>query len=258
MLAAYDLSLALDAEARVVTWGSPRLGDKDFRACYLKVVKHTARFVNKFDPVPRVPPDPAEPATNDADAVSAFLASLLRRQQEKFGAVGFCSVCPSYQLDDGVASSLSHWAAVANKIAGSSSGSSDGQGEAHTRASLVPHGMPVYEANLRRRLEGGTTDTATAAAQLGSAVSSIFSAVAAERAKSAASGGTAGYPSSAPTARDPAVASASGSAPAPAAAGWGAFFGAAAKGLASVASAAAEDYARKEEARRAEQDRAPS
>jgi len=101
MLAAYELSqlLSTDAsvmacEARVVTFGSPRLGDREFKECYTRVVRRTANFVNKFDPVPWLPGDLEESfskASNDAEAMSAIFATLLRRPLDKLGAVGFCS-----------------------------------------------------------------------------------------------------------------------------------------------------------------------
>jgi len=179
MLAAYDLSQLLSADASfvtcetsVATFGSPRLGDQEFKESYNRVVRHTARFVNKFDPVPWLPADPEEPASNDAEAMSAVVARLLRRPLDKLGAAGFCSVCRPCELDvgsNGVASSARHWATLGSMAVRTFVGRGSSSGALidaiDPAVSLVPHTLDEYETNLRKRL-GGTSGVGAAAGEL--------------------------------------------------------------------------------------------
>lgn len=43
---------SLKREVRCVTWGSPKVGDANFRKKYQEVVHYTARMVNRWDVVP--------------------------------------------------------------------------------------------------------------------------------------------------------------------------------------------------------------
>lgn len=58
ILASYDLGCSGKYSVRCVTWGCPRVGDADFVAACAKVAPQMARFLNKFDPVPRLLSNP--------------------------------------------------------------------------------------------------------------------------------------------------------------------------------------------------------
>merc|ERR1712232_111968 len=116
MLAAYDLACTKGCIARCVTFGSPRLGDDEFKQSFIQFVPRIARFVNKFDPVPRMPPAVTDPVNNDAELIHKVVAHMVRIPQSVgFNATGCRHVCPCAQLDDGLKSSAAHWTAVALK-----------------------------------------------------------------------------------------------------------------------------------------------
>eukprot|EP00971_Amphidinium_carterae_P247553 4915679-Amphidinium_carterae.1 len=86
-LAAYDLS-TLGCVTSCVTWGSPKVGDSAFKEGYSRLVPKTARFTTTFDPVPRLPPDPADATGTDSDVIYTVIANLLHRSQEALQARG--------------------------------------------------------------------------------------------------------------------------------------------------------------------------
>ncbi|CAE7873299.1 unnamed protein product, partial [Symbiodinium necroappetens] len=119
-LAAYDLAMR-GYSVECVTFGSPRVGDEDFKEAYAGKVKRTARFINKFDPVPRLPWNARdEERSSDADAVHLACGTFLALPQLglQYGAYGeeacgsFVHVCPATQLDVGVYGSLKFWGEV--------------------------------------------------------------------------------------------------------------------------------------------------
>merc|ERR1711972_165158 len=66
MLCAYDLA-GQGCSAACITFGSPKVGERKFVDSYNAIVGRTVRFVNKFDPVARLPPNDDDPVRDDAD-----------------------------------------------------------------------------------------------------------------------------------------------------------------------------------------------
>merc|ERR1719422_313802 len=98
MLLAYDYAQLPGYEARCVTFGAPRLGDADFVECFMAVVPHMARFLNKLDPVPRTPANSSDP-NDDGPHAAQMLAATLEKHQVAAGISGYHHVCPGYKLD---------------------------------------------------------------------------------------------------------------------------------------------------------------
>eukprot|EP00927_Polykrikos_kofoidii_P026606 TRINITY_DN23660_c0_g1_i1.p1 TRINITY_DN23660_c0_g1~~TRINITY_DN23660_c0_g1_i1.p1 ORF type:complete len:466 (+),score=93.46 TRINITY_DN23660_c0_g1_i1:78-1475(+) len=167
MCAAIDLVGSRGHAARVATWGSPRVGDAAFVEKYKMRVDRTARFVNKFDPVPRLPPSSSDEIKDDADAVFGLASKLLHMPMKALGATGYQHVCVATQLDDAFEASVTHWAGVAQtasswlKRAPRSGKGQTEQPEAEAEGGnakaddlfeqLVPHRMDVYTKNLEAR-----------------------------------------------------------------------------------------------------------
>jgi len=131
-LKANDLFPGLLLEVQCVTWGSPRVGDHKLALFYkcLGLIEKTARFTNKFDLVPRVPP-------SSNDDTSGYWHLLLGKVLnhygllEKLGMEDYEHVCEETQLDDGMIASWEFW------------GSTSTVAEALSR-----HYMEVYKSNL--------------------------------------------------------------------------------------------------------------
>eukprot|EP00971_Amphidinium_carterae_P323684 6432799-Amphidinium_carterae.1 len=88
-LAAYDFATCFGMEVECVTWASPRVGDQDFAVAYGCSVPRTARFLNKFDPVPRIPSNPTDPCDDDEQG-SAFIYRILGTTQQLTNLDGYC------------------------------------------------------------------------------------------------------------------------------------------------------------------------
>lgn len=115
-------------EVECVTFGSPKVGDEDFCRFFRSKVHRNARFVNKFDPVPRVPLG-AGAWRDDADVLHQLISLVLKAPQERLACGdGYAHVCEAFQLDSGFISSLNHWKALLGAL------SAD-----QRRAALLPH-----------------------------------------------------------------------------------------------------------------------
>mmetsp|Transcript_17706 Transcript_17706/g.41150 ORF Transcript_17706/g.41150 Transcript_17706/m.41150 type:complete len:398 (-) Transcript_17706:207-1400(-) len=204
-LCAYDLA-SRGCAVSCITWGSPKVGNDAFRDDYCRLIPQTARFVTKFDPVPRLPPDRADTTGNDSDFIFQILANLIHQQQEAWNASGYVHVCPATQLDDGFASSVAHWANVAvglatlagalpqseasplvattpDAIAPQAQGTEAPVSSQVALESLVPHALPRYEKHLEERLSGvdqnlvARQEVQRSGEQLWGAASNVFSAM---------------------------------------------------------------------------------
>mmetsp|Transcript_18296 Transcript_18296/g.33632 ORF Transcript_18296/g.33632 Transcript_18296/m.33632 type:complete len:426 (-) Transcript_18296:235-1512(-) len=95
-LLAYTVALH-GCETRCVTWGAPRVGDIDFRDAYRAVVPSTVRFVNRSDPVPRVPFNPEDPY-DDGVVLAGRLSNWLQKAHTVANAKDYCHVCKGTAL----------------------------------------------------------------------------------------------------------------------------------------------------------------
>eukprot|EP00747_Dinoflagellata_sp_TGD_P170710 gnl/TRDRNA2_/TRDRNA2_202970_c0_seq1.p1 gnl/TRDRNA2_/TRDRNA2_202970_c0~~gnl/TRDRNA2_/TRDRNA2_202970_c0_seq1.p1 ORF type:complete len:439 (+),score=56.07 gnl/TRDRNA2_/TRDRNA2_202970_c0_seq1:90-1406(+) len=144
-LAAFDLATTRGYEVRCVVWGAPRVGDAAFVARYNAAVAKHARFVNKFDIVPRVPMSPSD--ENDDGTVlpkyvRTVLYTLVWRPHEMLGVVGsqYRHICPSVMLDPD-ADGATFLRACGSKIL-------RGKTVAAVKALCHVHIGPQYEHNL--------------------------------------------------------------------------------------------------------------
>lgn len=159
-LLAYDLACK-GCTTCCVSFGAPKVGDGEWAGSYNKRVGRTLRFVNKFDPVPRLPPGDSEPIVNDADAMHMGIAKLLKRSPmaNTVDPSRYVHTCPATQLDDGLMSSMQHWTQVVSasaSILGRKRGTEASMGatepteeeEEEKHNAVVPHGTRVYQKNL--------------------------------------------------------------------------------------------------------------
>lgn len=183
-LAAYDLAGRHGWTAFCTTFGSPRVGDQEFRNAYRGTVGRTLRFINKFDPVPRLPPSTEDAIVNDADAFHAGIATLLGAVTTRAGAAGYRHVVDYIQLDEGIAASLDHYAGIAGGIAqkfrgtpaeaprdgcgttdpaphpGSSDPCTRGADPVGVEKTLLPHAMSWYLRNMQGSTRGSARQQA--------------------------------------------------------------------------------------------------
>ncbi|CAE7604687.1 unnamed protein product, partial [Symbiodinium natans] len=159
MLACLDLVTCRGFAAECVTWGSPRVGDANFAALYAAAVPRTARFVNRFDVVPKLP---ANHQDEEAPGVlQRRLSAWLRAPQEHIGAGGYVHVCPAVELDSSLLASVSHLANVVQtaRAAFSNVRSAAADHTADRMAvtmeeikksaeAMFPHRLDAYERNL--------------------------------------------------------------------------------------------------------------
>ncbi|CAJ1417160.1 unnamed protein product [Effrenium voratum] len=161
MLACYDLATSRGLRCECVTWGAPRVGDAACGALLQQL--RLARFVNRFDVVPRLPASQEDEA--DQGYLQQQLSSLLGVHQQRLGASGYVHPCPALELDASAAAAVLHWANAGRsvlqslaKIRATNSHvdrASVAAGEVLKNAdALFPHRMDAYERNLRLRLRG--------------------------------------------------------------------------------------------------------
>merc|ERR1712224_789396 len=81
-LAAYDFTVFLGYTTRSVTFGCPRVGDADFVIAYGTAVPETARFVNKLDPICRLPMNTAD-ENDDGTVIGSFLRNVMEAVTKK-------------------------------------------------------------------------------------------------------------------------------------------------------------------------------
>jgi len=148
-LAAQDVAAIPGCEVRVVTWGSPRVGDADFARAYGAAAPSTARFVIRADVVPRVPSNPSDPH-DDGAVLGSQLRALLRMPHEAVGAADYVHVCASTQLGQGH-SGFSH---LLDSVAAAGE---EGIARA-TRHFFAEHYFTKYKEELERVLQGAPID----------------------------------------------------------------------------------------------------
>ena len=116
----YDLSSCRGFGAECVTFGAPRLGDEAFARRWRASGVHLARLVNRFDLVPRLPPDPEAPRFawrwrpfQALEGLDQRLQSWLGRVQERLQATSYVHFEPAVELDASRAATALHWATAA-------------------------------------------------------------------------------------------------------------------------------------------------
>ncbi|CAE8605436.1 unnamed protein product, partial [Polarella glacialis] len=156
-LAAYDLAFLSNVsyEPRCVTWGCPRVGDAEFVAALRQKVPRMARFLNKLDPVPRLPSNPEDP--NDDGPLLEVLRAALAQSQQVLGAAGYHHPCPGVQLD--VESS-----GVVHMLLGSIKAASFIQDETWSASRVLEHFISLhllgsYAESLKRALQQAVLDS---------------------------------------------------------------------------------------------------
>eukprot|EP00933_Yihiella_yeosuensis_P066906 TRINITY_DN71422_c0_g1_i1.p1 TRINITY_DN71422_c0_g1~~TRINITY_DN71422_c0_g1_i1.p1 ORF type:complete len:346 (-),score=50.16 TRINITY_DN71422_c0_g1_i1:106-1143(-) len=167
-LACYDLALSRKYRLECATWGSPRVGNAVFAEAYRREVPHTARFIIRFDAVPKLPAGDDE----DSSPVHHVLNSLLRTPQAAVGVAGYVHVCPSIELDSGAEGAAAYFGSAASAGIGALSflkrkrGAEDGYNGAPIPAGqnvimsalgnavdgILPHGLPQYRKFLKIRI----------------------------------------------------------------------------------------------------------
>lgn len=165
MLCAYDLA-GRGCSASCISFGAPKVGNRHFVDSYNSIVGRTLRFVNKFDPVPRMPPSDSDPVLNDADFLHQKLGAFAKRVGgEELG--DYLHVCAPTQLDDGLASSIDHWKGLAStaismfarptspsntrgEVAASSTAMA--QRKSQNNDAIVPHALHLYEKHIEERI----------------------------------------------------------------------------------------------------------
>lgn len=155
-LAAYDLASSRGYNVRCVLWASPRIGDAEFVTAYQSAVPRTARFVNKFDFVSRLPISPGDDNGDAAvlnEMALSVLGSVLAAPHMVFGASGYRHVCRGVMLDP--QADRGTW------LAPSAAAASRGRGiTAMLSLFKWAHDLSTYEANLEEaisRVAGGET-----------------------------------------------------------------------------------------------------
>lgn len=176
-LAAYDLASSRGYSVRCVLWASPRVGDAEFVTAFQSAVPRTARFVNKFDFVSRLPISPGDDNGDAAvlnEMALSVLGSVLAAPHMAFGATGYRHVCRGVMLDP--LADRGAW------LSSSAAAASRGQGiTAMLSVFKWAHDLPTYEANLEEAISrvtggeiaGGDQHVANAAALPALAMPSI-------------------------------------------------------------------------------------
>lgn len=144
-LASYDLAYELGCHGtlRCTTWGSPRVGDAEFVGAISALVPDTVRFVNKLDPVPRVPSNPSDP-NDDGPVMGNLMRSVLAKPQSLLGAAGYIHVCKGVLLDP-------ETSRAAHLLASGVEAFDSGVSKASNRVMnslFVHHRLPSYRATL--------------------------------------------------------------------------------------------------------------
>ncbi|CAE8698415.1 unnamed protein product, partial [Polarella glacialis] len=140
---------------RCATWASPRVGDAEFGTAYIAAVPRSARFVNKFDVVPRIPMNPSDENDDGAvlpSCVRSVLYALVWRPHEMVGMVGpqYCHVCRGVILNPDANGAAFLKACGADVLRG--------RGVSAVQALLVHvHVGAKYVENLERVLCGDVT-----------------------------------------------------------------------------------------------------
>eukprot|EP00434_Breviolum_minutum_P020240 symbB.v1.2.017848.t1/scaffold1401.1/size121277/1 len=140
------LFLALHGyDIECVTFGCP----KEFCSFYRIHVPKTVRFVNKFDPVPRLLHSKTCRVKDDADFFHMMLGKLIAFPQARLTGGEYVHVCDETRLDSAMMSSFVHWkaflAAVTQNI-----GTNDKQRKAWLQA-ILPHDVKIYEENFGKK-----------------------------------------------------------------------------------------------------------
>lgn len=143
-LAAYDLASSRGYSVRCVLWASPRIGDAEFVAAFQSVVPRTARFVNKFDFVSRLPISPGDDHGDAAvlnEMALSVLGGVLAAPHMALGATGYRHVCRGVMLDP--QADRSAW------LSSSAAAMTRGRGITAMQALFKwAHDLQTYEANL--------------------------------------------------------------------------------------------------------------
>lgn len=156
-LAAYDLASSWCCPTVCVTFGAPRVGDSDFAKSYGSVVGRSLRFVNKFDPVPKLPPSDLDSVSNDADMLHHGLGKLLGTATTQLGAAGYVHAVPPTQLDEDLATSMEHWTSVATAAGVAEFGGKAPPNGRVDQDALLPHFGHVYERKMEELMSGDRT-----------------------------------------------------------------------------------------------------
>lgn len=133
-----------------VTFGCPKVGDEDFARFYMQQVPQTCRYVNKFDPVPRLLHNSARPR-DDADLFHWMLSKLIKSPQAQLAGGEYAHVCDAVQLDSGAMSSVNHWRAVAACVGWLTGRAGEDRRQEAWRKALVPHDVSIYKQNFEQK-----------------------------------------------------------------------------------------------------------
>lgn len=145
-LLAYTIALH-GCETRCVTWGSPRVGDIEFRDAYRLAVPRTVRFVNGSDPVPRVPINHEDPY-DDGLIIDNRLSNLLQKAHAAVNAKDYCHVCKGTAL--GQQKSSLHRALASINVA-----FEQGVVAGFSELLSASHVFPAYVSNIEKAMSGG-------------------------------------------------------------------------------------------------------
>eukprot|EP00438_Fugacium_kawagutii_P020185 Skav220561 [mRNA] locus=scaffold761:350387:356858:+ [translate_table: standard] len=122
-----------------ITFGCP----KDFARHYRSRVPKTARFINKFDPVPRLLHSEAMGSLkDDADFFHLMLGKVVKFPQSRLAGGEYVHVCDAVQLDTGAVSSAKHWSAFVASMAWMAGYQSDGKQQ---------EDVSLYKQNLNKK-----------------------------------------------------------------------------------------------------------
>jgi len=184
MLATYDLVTTRGYQGHCILWGGPRVGDEEFALAFVNAVPNVARFVNRFDIIPRLPMNPNDQNDDGStinNVVRSVVYNLFWKMQEQVGLVGadFRHVCPGFILDPD--ENMGSFAAGAVSVPS-------------LKALIGPHKISKYAETLDKVLSGGAvverTGRTVAEASSGSTEQrSSFSAVV-EQCRNSVTGGS--------------------------------------------------------------------
>eukprot|EP00931_Biecheleriopsis_adriatica_P044783 TRINITY_DN25646_c0_g1_i1.p1 TRINITY_DN25646_c0_g1~~TRINITY_DN25646_c0_g1_i1.p1 ORF type:complete len:1162 (-),score=261.61 TRINITY_DN25646_c0_g1_i1:63-3044(-) len=152
MFCAQDFAVRFGWDARCVTFGAPRLGDIEYCRTFNADVPCMARFINKMDPVPRLPTNPDDPH-DDGALLTGLLSTAFALPQKALTSDGdgmyYHHNCRSVQLDPGTSDSL-HLLLGAMEAATLVRAGSPGNVAEHF---ILPHLCKSYAESLHQAIE---------------------------------------------------------------------------------------------------------